>query len=404
MNIRHWTVTVAALALGGAAQGQATYDFSGVTTLVQGALAGQNVNSPVPGVDVLLMHRGKVVYRRAFGDMTLDEVVAADSATKTVSGALIMSVVDQSTQPFTLDTRLSQFIPQFSGAKSTITIRQCFSHTSGMFGQSLALSDSTITLQQAAVRIANAPQAAAPGSEFAYGGVSMHAAGAVAELASGLPWNTLFQQRLATPLGMASTRYVLTSPANPRVAGGCESNAPDFGRFMEMLRRGGLHAGPLGDVRVLSQGAVDALFTRQTPVGIPIENTPLPGVSDYGVGVWLDRRHPDGRLESAVAAGARGFTSWVDFDDELVGVFATDRTSSGNVQNVVYLIRDAAQAAVRAAVWCPADFNRSHAATIDDVFIYLNAWFAGDPATDRNADGVDIDDIFLFLNAWFAGC
>lgn len=43
--------------------------------------------------------------------------------------------------------------------------------------------------------------------------------------------------------------------------------------------------------------------------------------------------------------------------------------------------------------------------TIDDLFGFLNLWFAGDPIADFGAPaGVDINDIFIFLNAWFAGC
>jgi hypothetical protein len=54
---------------------------------------------------------------------------------------------------------------------------------------------------------------------------------------------------------------------------------------------------------------------------------------------------------------------------------------------------------------CDADFNRSAQANIDDIFIFLNGWFAGDPRCDYNNDAVvNIDDIFIFLNIWFQGC
>jgi hypothetical protein len=52
----------------------------------------------------------------------------------------------------------------------------------------------------------------------------------------------------------------------------------------------------------------------------------------------------------------------------------------------------------------PADFTANNGANIDDVFVYLNAWFAARPCTDVDGNGVNIDDIFLFLNAWFAVC
>jgi hypothetical protein len=54
---------------------------------------------------------------------------------------------------------------------------------------------------------------------------------------------------------------------------------------------------------------------------------------------------------------------------------------------------------------CRADFNNDGNRTIDDIFIFLNAWFAQDPRTDVDgANGVNIDDIFIFINLWFVGC
>ncbi len=55
-------------------------------------------------------------------------------------------------------------------------------------------------------------------------------------------------------------------------------------------------------------------------------------------------------------------------------------------------------------VVCVADFDCVGGVTIDDIFAFLNAWFAGDPRCDvDHAGGVAIDDIFAYLNLWFAG-
>jgi hypothetical protein len=56
---------------------------------------------------------------------------------------------------------------------------------------------------------------------------------------------------------------------------------------------------------------------------------------------------------------------------------------------------------------CRSDFNNNSIVNIDDIFVFLNAWFAQppNPRCDVNANGVvNIDDIFIFLNLWFAGC
>jgi YVTN family beta-propeller protein len=52
---------------------------------------------------------------------------------------------------------------------------------------------------------------------------------------------------------------------------------------------------------------------------------------------------------------------------------------------------------------CAADFNGGGLA-VQDIFDFLNAWFAGLPSADFNGGGLAVQDIFDFLNAWFAGC
>jgi hypothetical protein len=89
--------------------------------------------------------------------------------------------------------------------------------------------------------------------------------------------------------------------------------------------------------------------------------------------------------------------------------FSNDLNSFGTVW-----VDDLVFEQVTAAPPCTADFDGSGTANIDDIFIFLNAWFAnctgqaGPPCNGRNADinnnGLNIDDIFIFLNLWFAGC
>lgn len=393
------SLSLAVFAGSAVAVNEVRYNFSEVTSLAAGALLGQNVPQPVPGFELLLLKDGVPVYHRAFGNWGVGQVAATDSATKTLSGALIVSLTADSPLPFSLDTRLSEYIPQFSGDKAAITIRQAFSHTSGLPANSLALSDAGITLQEAAVRIAGQPLQSVPGTEFLYGGASMHAAGAVAELAGGAPWNTLFRERIAAPLRLNVTRYVLTSPANPRIASGAESNAEEFARFMEMLRAGGVYEGR----RLLPREAVDAMFTRQTPPGIPIDISPI-GISDYGVGVWLDRRLPGGRLEGAIAAGARGFCSWIDFDDGMVGVFATDLSSATDNYALLNMIRDAAQRAVRTP-FCVGDFNFDGFIDIFDFDAFVRSFEFDLPGADITADGfIDFFDYAAFVDGFENGC
>jgi hypothetical protein len=54
---------------------------------------------------------------------------------------------------------------------------------------------------------------------------------------------------------------------------------------------------------------------------------------------------------------------------------------------------------------CAADYNGSGTLSVQDIFDYLNAWFAGNSHADTNHNGgLEVQDIFDFLNMWFAGC
>jgi len=55
--------------------------------------------------------------------------------------------------------------------------------------------------------------------------------------------------------------------------------------------------------------------------------------------------------------------------------------------------------------FCPGDFNASGAVSVQDIFDFLAAYFAGDPAADINNSGsVTVQDIFDFLAAYFTAC
>jgi hypothetical protein len=297
-----------------AAQSTAVYT-TGLTQLMRGALVGQNVTTPVPGASLLLMKDGQVFYHQAFGQATLNEVHAADSASKTISGAVILSAVDESVTPFSLDSRLSDFLPEFTGPKAPITIRQAFSHTSGLPGSEVAgaLTNPNITLRQAATLIAGGLMPYQPaGSTFAYGGVSMHAAGAAAEVATGIPFARLSRERLFDRVGMPDTRFYIASEQNPRLSGGIESTAPDFARFMEMLRRGGVT--PDG-TRVLAQASVDALFARQTDPGVTVFATDLTDAQNILPLLELIRDEAAARAAAPALAGDADLDRTVDVGD-----------------------------------------------------------------------------------------
>lgn len=256
------------------------------------------------------------IYERCFGSFNGSDVVPIASATKTLSAAVLMSLVDDGT--LSLDDRVGQWLPEWNfGQRALITLRMCFAHTSGLPGGDDAISDDTITLRVAAAQLATLPLQAAPGTEFFYGSVSMHVAGAVCEVASGLSWAQLLAQRIAQPLGMTSTDYYGFGPTpNPRIAGGARTSLADFAKFMNMLRAGGTWNG----TQVLSQGAVDTMLLDQT-TGTVIASTPHPDQAPYGIGIWLDKQDSQGHTLIASGVGAFGFAGWIDRGRDASGVF-----------------------------------------------------------------------------------
>ncbi|MBY0313364.1 MAG: hypothetical protein K2W85_14950 [Phycisphaerales bacterium] len=83
--------------------------------------------------------------------------------------------------------------------------------------------------------------------------------------------------------------------------------------------------------------------------------------------------------------------------DCVAGVNHGASTPGGNVCNA---------SGVNTAPCCLADFNKMGGIEVNDIFSYLNDWFANSNFADFGGDGTtapDVNDIFSFLNAWFAG-
>lgn len=88
-------------------------------------------------------------------------------------------------------------------------------------------------------------------------------------------------------------------------------------------------------------------------------------------------------------------------DGSSVLLWSDDRSDSGDL----YAMKINPNGTLGGAVLCHADFNRSGAVSVQDIFDYLAAYFAGDPCADFNHSGaVSVQDIFDFLAAYFTPC
>lgn len=284
------------------------YDLSAVTQAFTNTLA----QAGIANGSLLLLKDGQKLHELYSGTYQPNTLRLIASASKWLSAVVLLSLVDDGLM--NLDDPVSRYFPaHYPGQKGTITLRQMFSHTSGLPGDesSDVLSSDAITLQQAAQFIATNNLIAAPGTVFCYGGLSMQLAGACAEVASGQSWSNLVELRLKRPLGLTATTYGNTP--NPRIAGGASSTLYEYATVLQLLLQRGLW----GTSRVLSSNAVHVMQQDQT-AGAQILCSPYTkyGLGDtrYGLGEWREELAPDGRAYQIGSGGAFGFAPWIDLE------------------------------------------------------------------------------------------
>jgi len=278
----------------------------------------------LPGAGIRIGTSEAVLHEAYFGSYDASTVVRTASAAKLLAAATVMSAVDDGLVG--LDQAVDTVLPEFTGTPNGgMSLRQMFSHTSGYPGQSNwpVLGDDTITLEQAVASIAAdiAPEAP-PGTQFSYGGLSMHVGGRMVEVVDGRPWDDLFAARIAAPLGMTATDYEgLGVTDNPRIAGGARTNMHDYAAMLAMLLRGGFNE---SGQAVLSPTAVDEIFADQR-MGVPAVHVPGGvGGAGYGLGVWRESFDELGNPIRISDAGAFGLTPWLEMDRRVYGIILVD--------------------------------------------------------------------------------
>ena len=265
---------------------------------IEGFLNGEIAAGHIPGAVVLVQRHGQPVYLKAFGKrdanagvpMTLDTIFPIHSVTKTITSVAAMLLVDRG--KIALDDPVSKYIPSFADTKvgverkdesgrpvldlvpprRPINIEDLLLHTSGItygfYGEGLVkVAYQGIYLGDFdnagfAERIATRPLAEQPRTLWDYGH-SADVLGRVIEVASGQSLYQFEKQNLLDPLGMSTTKFFLTDPAErARYAqpldkdrhvernslnvtrwesggGGMVSTVGDFARYGQMLLDGG---------------------------------------------------------------------------------------------------------------------------------------------------------------------
>jgi CubicO group peptidase (beta-lactamase class C family) len=348
-------------------------------------------NGNIPGAIVLVQQHGKRLYLNWFGKrdpdagtpMTEDAIFPIHSVTKSITSVAAMMLVDRGT--IALDDPVSKFIPSFAAQKvgverkdesgkavldlvppiRPITIEDLLLHTSGItygfYGEGLVkaayegiyLGD--FDNAGFAERIAKVPLAEQPRTLWDYGH-SIDVLGRVIEVASGQSLYQFEKQNLLDPLGMTTTKFFLTDPAErARYAkdlekdrrdernsldvtrwesggGGMVSTIADMARYGQML----LNGGTLDGKTILGPAAFKAMTTDHIGPGTGVARNydyyPGDGFGfGYGFGVRADpglaNPPPPGSLGEIKWDGATGAYIVVDRAEDLFFVVMQDSPS-----------------------------------------------------------------------------
>ena len=296
----------------------------------------------MPGAVLLVGYEGKVVYRKAYGKralvplpeaMTLDTIFDCASLTKVVATtSSLMKLFEEGR--FRLGDKITDYIPEFQGGKSEITLRQLFTHFSGLQPDvplSTPWTGYATGIQLACTFKPGGP----PGTRYVYSDINFILLGELVHRLSGKMLSAYARENIFLPIGMKESMFQPPASLVPRIApterwpvktgpplrgvvhdptarnmggvaghAGLFSTADDLSRFAQMM----LNGGELEGVRLFSPLTVAKFIEPQTPPDQPILR---------GLGWDVDSPHSGnrGELFPIGSFGHTGFTGtslWID--------------------------------------------------------------------------------------------
>jgi CubicO group peptidase (beta-lactamase class C family) len=284
------------------------YDFTRLDRALEQMVAENNL----PGASMVILRGEERIYETSLGTFDIDSWVTTGSASKWASAAAILTLVDDGT--LSMDTTIGSKVPSWNeGPIAGVTLEMALSHRAGMHAKHDCLRAYDKPLLECVDKIAQRPLLYAPGEGFGYGALSFHAAAGLAEAATGQPFRTVFQERLADPLGMTQTRFGRGGQSpNPGVAGNLVTSSNDFANFLQMV----LNYGMFNGKRILTEERIRDMEGPHAGPGPYFHHIPDRHAGSrhdiYGLGVWRDVVAPDGQLLVMSSPGKFGFTPWID--------------------------------------------------------------------------------------------
>jgi uncharacterized protein YbbC (DUF1343 family)/CubicO group peptidase (beta-lactamase class C family) len=393
-----------------AAMGQQSPSLSVLDSIVQEAIQ----KHAAPGAVLLVGHDGQVVYRKAFGNrsleptqspMTLNTIFDIASLTKVVATTTaIMQLIEQGR--VRANDPIVKYIPEFGqNDKGDITVRDLLTHHSGLapdldLTHPWAGRDVGYNMAFASVPISP------PGARFVYSDINYIVLGALVERVSGISLDSYCAQKIFEPLGMSHTRFlpppdwlsqiapteydergqmlwgVVHDPTSRRMGGvaghaGVFSTADDLAKFAQALLEGST---------VLSPLAIRKMTSPQQP-------PTSPAIRGFGWDIDSPYSSNRGELLPVGSFGHTGFTGtsmWIDPTTRTYIILLTNSVHPGGKGNVISL---RARVATAVATAIPLTVPEEEALRWKTLMGYNEAMTAEHHLTARNGSvltGIDV--------------
>jgi uncharacterized protein YbbC (DUF1343 family)/CubicO group peptidase (beta-lactamase class C family) len=368
----------------------------------------------MPGAVLLVGHDGQVVYRKAFGNrslepkvepMTVDTIFDMASLTKVIATTTAVMQLEEQGK-IRMNDPVVKYIPEFGqNGKGDITVRDLLTHYSG-FAPDIDLTPDFTSRESAYSMAFAATPVAPPETQFIYSDTNFIVLAALVERITGTTLDAYCAQNIFTPLGMSHTRFlppadwipqiaptqydehnqmlrgVVHDPRSRRMGGvaghaGLFSSADDLAKFAQAL----LDGSP-----VLSQLAIRKMTSPEQPGN-------LPAIRGFGWDIDSPFSSNRGELLPVGSFGHTGFTGtslWIDPTTHTYIILLTNSVHPRGQGNVISL-RVKVATAVAAAI--PLTPNEQEALRWKAITGYNESLTAQHHIDDRNATvltGIDV--------------
>ncbi len=331
---------------------------------IDGAVREGIEHGDCPGAVVLVLHDGRVVWRKAYGlrarkpaevPMTVDTVFDMASVTKPVATATsIMLLIEQGKLRVT--DRVADHLPAFGQkGKDKITVEHLLLHTSGLIADNPE-SDYRDGRDKALERLYALEPKAAPGERFVYSDLGYIVLGELVAKVSGTPLDEFAKKNIFEPLGMNDTgfrphgklkeraapavqrdgHWLIGEVHDPRAAAlggvaghaGLFSTADDLAIYAQMILDGGSYKGK----RVLKPETVRLMTApREVPRGLRTYGW------DMATSYSANRGKLFPRGQSFGHTGFTGTSVWIDPTSKSAVIFLSSRLHPDGKGNVTPL-------------------------------------------------------------------